>query len=88
MQNVFWNFVGFTASILSALTFIPELIRAYNTHHLKDLSWGVLILLITSSIMWMGFGVNFSITPLILSSIINTSCGSILIVLKFKFTEN
>ncbi|MCC7433022.1 hypothetical protein IT412_05890 [Candidatus Peregrinibacteria bacterium] len=88
MGNEVWNLVGFIASILSALTFIPELIKAYKTHHLQDLSWGMLILLLTSSVLWMAFGLNFSIVPLIFSSLINISCGLLLTSLKFKFARD
>lgn len=87
MTNEFWNIIGFTASILSAFTFIPELIKAYRTHKLKDLSWGVLALLLTSSILWLGYGINFELTPLLFSSLINISCGTILTILKFKYSE-
>lgn len=88
MTNEFWNIIGFTASILSAITFIPELIKAFRTHKLKDLSWGVLVLLLTSSILWLGYSINFDLTPLFFSSLINTFCGLILAIFKFKFSES
>lgn len=83
-----WQFMGFVASILGALTFAPEIVQALRSKHLDDLSWGVLLLLGSSSALWFGYGINFEVLPLIFSSTINLIMCVVLVYLKEKYKTN
>jgi MtN3 and saliva related transmembrane protein len=83
----YWNIIGFTASVLSATTLIPEVIKAVRTRHLRDVAWGMLFLQFTSSWLWLIYGIRFYIGPLILSSSINVALSSALISLKLTFCK-
>lgn len=84
-MNDIWNFIGFAASILSAITFIPEVLKALKTKHLNDLSWGMLLLVAISSLLWFAFAMNFYIFPLMFSSTLNIIMSLILIYIKSKY---
>ncbi len=79
-----WEFVGFMASLLSASTFLPEVVTAIKTRHLKDIAWGMLILLNSNCVLWIAYSLYFSIAPVFLSAVLNLVMGSILIAIKWR----
>lgn len=87
-MNDIWYFIGFSASILSAASFFPEVVKAIKTKHLEDISWGLLFCVISSSILWLLYGVRFNLSPLIISSSFNLVMNSILFYIKYKFKNS
>ena len=81
----FWNITGFSASILSAATFVPQVYKAIKTKHLRDVSWGLLLLVDLSSALWLIYSIKFGIQPLLLSSSITMLSSSLLVVLKLVY---
>lgn len=83
-----WQIVGFAASICGALTFIPEIVQALRSKHLEDLSWGVLLLLSSSSVLWFLYGLRFTLLPLLFSASANLIMCICLTYLKKKYGPN
>jgi MtN3 and saliva related transmembrane protein len=81
----YWIIIGFSASILSSATFVPQVYKAIKTKRLRDVSWGLMLLVDLSSALWLIYGIKFSIQPLILSSSINVFLSSLLAILKFVY---
>ncbi len=79
-----WEIIGYTASILSASTFVPEVISAVKSRHLNDLAWGMLALLVMNNLLWVIYAVYFAIFPVVLSSSLNVIMGMILVVIKWQ----
>jgi MtN3 and saliva related transmembrane protein len=82
-----WNTIGFTASLLGAITYAPEVLKAIKSKHLNDVSWGMLTLVLVSSTLWFIYGVKFEILPVILSSLINVIFSAVLISLKHVYMQ-
>lgn len=80
--------VGYIATAMSTIKLIPEIIKALKTHHLKDIAWGMLLLMSTADGMWLIYGIHLQEMPLILDGILNFSMGIMLIYLKFHYTKN
>lgn len=79
-----WQIVGFVASILSASTFLPEVIRAHYTRHLNDIAWGMLFLLVANSGLWIAYASYFQIMPVLLSACLNLGMGVALVKIKWQ----
>lgn len=79
-----FQLVGISASILGAATFLPEVMRAFKTRHLHDIAWGMLLLLVINSLLWMIYGFYFSIFPVLLSASLNFVMGAILVQIKWR----
>ena len=77
-----WNVVGCLAAVCGAISLIPEIMKALKTRHLGDVSWGMLLLLMMSSIMWGSYGLAQNDFPLIASATINFILETVLIALK------
>lgn len=78
------EYVGLFGAFLSSITFIPQVIQAYKTKSVADLSWGMLWIVFTSVIVWLVYGVYLMLVPVIIAnSIILILC---IMLLYFKFT--
>ena len=59
----FIEYVGLFGAFLSAITFIPQVLHAYKTKSVGDLSWGMLWIVFTSVIVWLVYGVTKGLLP-------------------------
>ncbi len=84
----FWDLIGFIASCLGACTFFPEVARALKSHRLNDIAWGMLLLVNSSSFLWLVYAIRFELNPIIFSSTINIILSSILIFLKVNYSRS
>ena len=78
----FWDLVSLLATIFGCSALIPEVVKALKSRHLRDLSWGMLFLLLVCSGLWALYGFLSHETPLIISGSFNVSMEIILMVLK------
>ena len=79
---------GYIATGLSAICLVPEVRRALETHHLKDVSWGMLILMFLSSMLWLLYGAMLHDIPLAFSPTINLIMEITLMILKKHYDHH
>lgn len=51
------SLIGISAAFLTALSFVPQIIKAYRTKRMKDVSRYLMILFTTGSILWIIYGI-------------------------------
>jgi MtN3 and saliva related transmembrane protein len=79
------QYLGYFAGTLTVVSFIPQVIRTWKTHHTRDLSLGMFALLVTASTLWIVYGIVIKDWPVIL-----TNTGMVLLtgsigVAKYRF---
>jgi|WetSurMetagenome_2_1015567.scaffolds.fasta_scaffold502058_2 MtN3 and saliva related transmembrane protein len=79
--------IGYSATFFGAIQLIPEIAKALKTHHLKDLSWGMLFLMLFSSILWIIYGAASNVIPLVISASMNFVFELTLTLLKLKYLK-
>lgn len=77
-----WFYVGCAAAGIGICSLIPEVIKAYRTHHLQDLSWGTLFMFLAGSILWGAYGIHAAEFPMVASASVNFVLNTALIVMK------
>jgi MtN3 and saliva related transmembrane protein len=78
------EYVGLLGAFLSAITFVPQVIKAWQTKSVGDLSIVMLLIVMTSVIVWLVYAIYLKLLPVILAnSMIGALC---LVLLYFKFT--
>ena len=82
-----WETVGFIAATFGAISLIPEIVKALRTHHLQDLSWGMILLFMGSSTLWFLYAINTHDNPLIISCTVNLFNESVLVFLKIHYSH-
>ncbi len=80
-----WTIVGYLAALCGSASLIPEVIKASKTHHLKDISWAMLFLLMVSSMLWGSYGLYLQDIPLVASALINLTLQTALVVMKKQY---
>jgi MtN3 and saliva related transmembrane protein len=83
----FIEYVGFFGAFLSAITFIPQVLHAYKTKRVGDLSWGMLWIVFTSVIVWLVYGFVKDIKPVVIANSIILILSAILLYFKATFKK-
>lgn len=62
------TYLGYFAGCLTVISFLPQVIRTWKTHHTKDLSFAMFALLVTASSLWIVYGILIKDVPVILTN--------------------
>ena len=79
------EYVGLFGAFLSAITFIPQVLHAYKSKSVGDLSWGMLWIVFTSVIVWLVYGFYLNLLPVIIANSIILVLSTVLLYFKFSF---
>lgn len=79
------DFVGYFGSFLSAITFFPQVYKAWKTKSVGDLSMIMILIVFTSTLVWIVYGVAKNIGPVILCNAIMSVLVACLIYFKLTF---
>ena len=77
--------IGLVAGALTSLAAVPQVVRAYRTKRVRDISIWQPVLLDAGMLLWLYYGVVIGDVPLIAANIFSLACNSILIVLKIIY---
>ena len=75
---------GHMGGIMSSITFIPQVYKAWRSKSVGDLSLTMMIIAFTSTIVWLIYGISLNLWPVIIANTI--ICFLSLLLLYFKFT--
>ncbi|MCB0505249.1 MAG: hypothetical protein KDC58_07070 [Cyclobacteriaceae bacterium] len=76
---------GHTGAFLSSVTFIPQVYKAWQTKSVGDLSLAMILIVITSTVIWLVYGVSLVLWPVIIANTIIFFLASLLLVFKLVF---
>ena len=51
------SIIGISAAFLTTLSFLPQIVKAYRTRRMKDVSRYLMILFSAGSILWIIYGI-------------------------------
>lgn len=83
----FIEYVGLFGAFLSAITFIPQVLQAYKSKSVGDLSWGMLWIVFTSVIVWLVYGIYLQLVPVIVANGFILILSMVLLYFKFTFPK-
>jgi MtN3 and saliva related transmembrane protein len=75
---------GLVGAFLSSVTFIPQVYRVWKTKSVNDLSMATIVIVFTSTLIWLVYGVALMLWPVILANSI--ICVLSLMLIYFKLT--
>ncbi|MFZ2906426.1 MAG: SemiSWEET family transporter [Cyclobacteriaceae bacterium] len=78
---------GHTGAFLSSITFIPQVYKAWQTKSVGDLSLAMMLIVFTSTLVWLVYGVNLNLWPVIICNTIIAVLSLMLIYFKFTFKK-
>lgn len=75
--------LGLIAAGLSAISFLPQLIKIWRFRSVKDISTGMYVIYALSIILWLIYGIIIKSAPLILAEILTLILVSTILVMKY-----
>lgn len=79
------EFLGYFGAFLSAITFIPQVWQAWKTKSVGDLSIWMILIVITSCVVWLIYAANVKSGPVIAANLIVLALALILFYFKLTF---
>ncbi|MBL0357968.1 MAG: hypothetical protein IPP72_14300 [Chitinophagaceae bacterium] len=80
--------VGLIGSTLSSITFIPQVLQAWKTKSVGDLSLSMMVIVTLSTLVWLVYGFGRNALPVIICNAIIFLLSLVLIYFKFSFQKN
>ncbi|MEO8665109.1 MAG: SemiSWEET transporter [Ignavibacteria bacterium] len=77
--------IGLIAASLTTFAFLPQSLRALKTKHTKDISLPMLVMMEAGVIVWIGYGILISDTPLILANTVSFFFVTATLYMKLKY---
>ena len=81
------QFIGTAGGFVSAITFLPQVIKIWKTKSTKDLSALTLFLLFLNVSLWLTYGILINDYPIMGTNGIVLSMIIIMIYFKYKFDK-
>lgn len=78
--------LGYIAGLCTTIAFIPQVIRTWKTRHAGDISYAMLILLISGVSLWLIYGMVIDEGPVIIANSVTLLLLLILTIMKRTFT--
>jgi MtN3 and saliva related transmembrane protein len=75
---------GHTGALLSSLTFVPQVYKVWTSKSVRDLSLTMMLIVFTSTIIWLIYGVALDLWPVILAN--GFICVLSMLLIYFKLT--
>lgn len=82
------DILGYFGAFLSAITFIPQVWQAWKTKSVGDLSIWMILIVVTSCIVWLIYAVNVKSGPVLAANLIVLALSLVLLYFKATFKSD
>ena len=77
--------VGHTGALLSSITFVPQVYKTWRSKSVGDLSMTMMLIVFTSTIVWLVYGIALDLWPVILANGVICFLSALLILFKLTY---
>jgi MtN3 and saliva related transmembrane protein len=78
--------LGLVAATLSAIMFLPQVVKTWRSRSAAGLAAGTLITSTTCVLLWLVYGACVQDVPLIVGNAVNLACTLTLVMFKLRFS--
>ena len=82
------DLLGMTAGCISAITFLPQVIKTWQTKSAADISLLMFTFATISVILWLVYGIILENIPIIFTNAMVLLFSLIMLYLKYRFRAN
>ncbi|HEY7734435.1 MAG TPA: SemiSWEET transporter [Nitrososphaera sp.] len=79
------SMVGVLAAVLTTSSFLPQMIKAYRTKSMHDVSRYLMSMFATGTVLWMVYGIYKSDLVIVGANAIATVFNVVLLLMKFSY---
>jgi MtN3 and saliva related transmembrane protein len=77
--------IGYIATVLSIVSFVPQVIKSWQTKSTKDVSLPMYLIFTTSQALWFTYGILIQSWPLIIANAIIFLLSLSVLLLKLRY---
>jgi MtN3 and saliva related transmembrane protein len=78
---------GHFGSLLSSITFIPQVYQTWKTKSVEDLNLFMMLIVFSSTVVWLVYGVGMNLLPVIICNGIICALSVLLIYFKLRYAK-
>ncbi len=82
------SLIGISAASLTTLSFLPQIVKAYRTRIMKDVSRYLMILFSAGSILWIIYGIIHHDPVIVGANVTAAVFNLVLLYLSFVYPSN
>ena len=82
------DILGYVAGLITAFTFLPQVLKTWKTKSAKDVSLAMFLIALTNQILWLAFGILRADPVIIITYAVMLFMTSIMIALKLKYNHS
>lgn len=86
-MDVFWDFVGFSAAVLTSLGFTHQIIRGIKTKKMEDVSAEMLVVLAVGLFLWLLYGIHLNNLIMVGANCFGLFSVVVTLYLKLKYSK-
>ncbi|RRA95687.1 SemiSWEET transporter [Paenimyroides viscosum] len=79
--------IGTIAGILTSISMLPQLIKVVREKEVENLSWGMIVVLLSGVSLWVVYGVMKNELPIIVSNAFSVLVNLTLLIYYFKYKD-
>ena len=80
--------LGYVAGLITAITFLPQVLKTWKTKSAKDVSLAMFLIALTNQILWLAFGILRDDPVIIITNALMLLMTSLMIILKLKYNHS
>lgn len=77
--------IGLVAGTLTTMSFVPQVVKSWQSRSVRDLSTGMLAAFTTGVLLWTIYGVTIGATSVIVSNVVTFVLALALVWMKWRF---
>ena len=79
------TFLGLTAGVLTTLSFLPQVIKAWKSRSTRDISLGMFAVFCTGVFLWVVYGFLVGDVPVIVANVVTFILAGTILGLKLTY---
>ena len=79
--------LGLVAGSLTTISFLPQVIKTWQTRSAKDLSMVMFSVFCLGTLLWLTYGILIESSPIIIANAVTLVLSSILLFFKLRFKD-
>lgn len=79
--------LGFVAGMLTTVSFVPQVYKAWRSKSCHDLSWGMLITFSAGVVLWLAYGIRLWAMPIIVANAVTLALLVTIGAMKLRYRE-
>lgn len=87
-MNIPTEYLGYAGALLTAINFLPQVIKAFRTKNVNDISSTMLVLVLLAQTIWIFYAIRLDLMPVLISNASLMIMALILLVCKFSFKKS